>query len=61
MNLSLTELIFLCKLQNMTRGLMGNWTFDIDDDFTLPSGREQAVFQTSDIKGLHDNFAMKCE
>ena len=45
----------------MTRGLMGNWTFDIDDDFTLPSGREQAVFQTSDIKGLHDNFAMKCK
>ena len=39
---------------------MGNWTFDIDDDFTLPSGREQAVFQTDDIKGLHNEFGMKC-
>ena len=45
----------------MTRGLMGNWTFDIDDDFTLPSGREQAVFQTDDIKGLHNEFGMKCK
>ena len=57
---TLTDFFIGAYFQNMTRGLMGNWTFDIDDDFTLPSGREQAVFQTDDIKGLHNEFGMKC-
>ena len=44
----------------MTRGLMGNWTFDIQDDFTLPDGTERAVYQTDDLENLHKDFAMKC-
>ena len=39
---------------------MGNWTFDVDDDFTLPSGRESAVFDTANMKGSYD-YAMKCK
>ena len=51
----------LNHFQNMTRGLMGNWTFDIQDDFTLPDGSEKTVYQTSDLKNLHDEFAMECK
>ena len=40
---------------------MGNWTFDIQDDFTLPDGSEKTVYQTSDLKNLHDEFAMECK
>ena len=54
-------MIQLFFLQNMTRGLMGNWTFDIQDDFTLPDGSEKTVYQTSDLKNLHDEFAMECK
>lgn len=45
----------------MTRGLMGNWTFDIQDDFTLPSGLEGTLYDTSDIERTHKDFAMKCK
>ena len=47
--------------QNQTRGLMGNWTFDIQDDFTLPDGREGALLDTSDIERAHKDYAMECE
>ena len=40
---------------------MGNWTFDIQDDFTLPDGSERTVYQTSDLKNLHSEFAMECK
>ena len=40
---------------------MGNWTFDIQDDFTLPDGSEKTVYHTSDLKNLHDEFAMECK
>ena len=45
----------------MTRGLMGNWTFDIQDDFTTPDGTERAVYQTDDLENVHKDFAMKCK
>ena len=47
--------------KNMTRGLMGNWTFDIQDDFTTPDGTERAVYQTDDLENVHKDFAMKCK
>ena len=45
----------------MTRGLMGDWTFDIQDDFTTPDGTERAVYQTDDLENVHKDFAMKCK
>ena len=45
----------------MTRGLMGNWTFDIEDDFYLPTGDKGPIFDTTNIRGIHENFGMKCE
>lgn len=56
-----TSLLFLLPPQNQTRGLMGNWTFDIEDDFYLPDGSKGPVFDTSNIRGIHDNFGMKCK
>ena len=38
---------------------MGNWTFDIKDDFTLPDGHVGPVFDTSQIMSLHSQWAMK--
>ena len=40
---------------------MGNWTFDIQDDFTTPDGTERAVYQTDDLENVHKDFAMKCK
>ena len=40
---------------------MGNWTFDIEDDFTLPDGHVGPMLDTSDIERIHEDFAMKCE
>ena len=40
-------------------GLMGNWTFDMDDDFTLPDGHVGAILDTSQIERTHNDFAMK--
>ena len=47
--------------QNQTRGLFGNWTFDIQDDFTLPNGQYGSTFTTSNLDAIHKNFALKCK
>ena len=38
---------------------MGNWTFDMDDDFTLPDGHVGAILDQSQIERTHNDFAMK--
>ena len=48
-------------LQNQSRGLLGNWTFDIEDDFTLPDGTVGPMMDTSNIERIHEDFAMKCQ
>ena len=40
---------------------MGNWTFDIDDDFTLPDGHTGPIMDTNQIERTHRDFAMKCK
>jgi len=40
---------------------MGNWTFDIEDDFTLPDGRVGPLLDTSNIERAHKDFAMECK
>ena len=47
--------------QNQTRGLMGNWTFDVRDDFTLPNGREGPIFNADTMRDTYDNFARECK
>ena len=45
---------------------MGNWTFNMEDDFTTPDGNwKNWNFDTStdanlNWKQLHDEFAMEC-
>lgn len=48
-------------LQNITRGLFGNWTFDPTDDFTLPDGSQSAAGDASNMEIVHNNFGMLCE
>ena len=38
---------------------MGNWTFDVEDDFTLPDGRVGAILDMTQIERTHNDFAMK--
>lgn len=55
---SLTDFDF----QNQTRGLFGNWSHDITDDFTLPNGMMAGVGTTiNNFESIHRDFAMHCE
>lgn len=51
-------------IQNQTRGLLGNWSFDMDDDFTTPDGNYKSwKYDVNDEslnwKDIYDNFALK--
>jgi hypothetical protein len=46
-------------LQNTTRGLMGNWTFSKEDDFTLPNG-EWRNLPADSLERIHNEFAKEC-
>jgi len=44
---------------NQTRGLFGNWSHDITDDFTLPDGRMAGVGTTiNNFESIHRDFAL---
>eukprot|EP00096_Caligus_rogercresseyi_P016873 TRINITY_DN996_c0_g2_i3.p1 TRINITY_DN996_c0_g2~~TRINITY_DN996_c0_g2_i3.p1 ORF type:complete len:1255 (-),score=221.80 TRINITY_DN996_c0_g2_i3:184-3948(-) len=43
---------------NQTRGLFGNWTFDVTDDFTLPGGKVLPRINVGDLKRIHNDFAI---
>ena len=45
--------------KNATKGLMGTWNDDPDDDFTLPDGTVLPSSSTS--RALHFGFGVKCE
>uniref|UniRef100_A0A1B6DF11 AMOP domain-containing protein n=1 Tax=Clastoptera arizonana TaxID=38151 RepID=A0A1B6DF11_9HEMI len=47
------------KFINQTRGLMGNWSFDMTDDFTKPDGTLAAVTNNlNNFERLHKDFAI---
>lgn len=47
-------------LQNKTRGLFGNWSFDITDDFTLPDGSKTSVSTNlNDYNHIYTDFGLK--
>jgi hypothetical protein len=48
--------------QNQTRGLFGNWSHDIMDEFTLPDGRMGSVGTSiNNFESIHRDFALHCE
>ena len=48
-------------MQNITRGLFGNWTFDPEDDFVLPDGSDGPTGDFNNFEKVHKDFAMKCK
>ena len=54
--------VLLFNFQNQTRGLFGNWSHDVLDDFTLPNGMMAGVGTTmNNFESLHKDFAMHCK
>ena len=45
--------------KNNTKGLLGTWNDNLDDDFTLPDGTVLPPSSTS--KAIHFDFGVKCE
>jgi hypothetical protein len=48
-------------IQNQTRGLFGNWSTDLYDDFTLPDGTPGPSLDINNLESLHNSFGMKCK
>lgn len=44
---------------NQTRGLFGNWSTDLYDDFTLPDGTPGPSLDVNNLETLHNSFGMK--
>ena len=44
--------------KNTTKGLLGTWNDDPDDDFTLPDGT--VLPSSSSLKDIHFKFGVKC-
>jgi hypothetical protein len=44
---------------NKTRGLFGNWSFDVADDFTRPDGTVQPQMNLNNFETVHREFAMR--
>lgn len=43
---------------NKTRGLFGNWSFDVTDDFTRPDGSVASI-NLNNFETVHRDFAMR--
>jgi hypothetical protein len=39
---------------------MGNWTFNKEDDFTLPNG-DWKTLPTDSLERIHNEFAKECK
>lgn len=48
-------------MQNQTNGLFGNWSFDIQDDFTRPDGQLAGVNQINNNEAVHKDFGIHCK
>jgi len=44
--------------KNTTKGLLGTWNDDPDDDFTLPNG--SVLPSSSTLREIHFGFGVKC-
>jgi len=44
--------------KNTTKGLLGTWNDDPDDDFTLPNGT--VLSSSSTLREIHFGFGVKC-
>ncbi|XP_043469976.1 protein mesh isoform X2 [Leptopilina heterotoma] len=43
---------------NKTRGLMGNWSYDISDDLKNPDGSMAEIGNLNNFENVHNNFAI---
>lgn len=57
---NITSLYDNIILQNKTVGLLGNWSFNQEDDFTLPDGSKVAIASNiNDMERVYNDFGMK--
>lgn len=51
------------KFVNKTRGLFGNWSFNVNDDFTNPDGSFAPVNPgvMTNFESVHRDFAINCK
>lgn len=54
-----TRIYLPLSFANITRGLFGNWTFDMADDFTLPDGSVGLASEASNVRDIHREFGMQ--
>lgn len=47
--------------QNQTRGLFGNWSGLIEDDFALPDGSIGPQANINNFDAMHRQFGMYCK
>lgn len=53
---------FLLTWQNQTKGLFGNWSFDMIDDFALPDGTVvNPSTNVNNFERVHKDFGIKCK
>ena len=45
--------------KNTTKGLLGTWNDNPDDDYTLPDGT--VLSSSSKLRKIHFEFGVKCE
>ena len=60
-NYLIVHIIELFYIKNQTRGLFGNWSTDLSDDFVLPDGSKALTADINNLENLHKEFGMKCE
>jgi len=49
------------KFQNQTRGLFGNWSGNVEDDFQLPDGSTGPQANTNNFDTMHRQFGVYCK
>ena len=47
------------NFKNATKGLLGTWNDDTEDDFTLPDGT--VLSSSSSLREIHFGFGLKCK
>lgn len=49
----------LSSPKNKTRGLLGNWSYDIIDDLMNPDGTFASISNLNNFEAVHKDFAIK--
>lgn len=49
------------EFQNKTRGLFGNWSWDMADDLVRPDNVVISSANLNDFRDIHNNFGLHCK